>query len=235
MTGLTYLFCRPKAVMVCIAHQYLFLHPDFVFPKENRLSLAFLKFFTRITAIGAAKKLALSFRKMREVPAGGIVVVPPLLRKEVLEMTPTKGDYLHGYLLNSGFSEEIRSWHKAHPSIELHIFWDKKEALPEVKVDSRLSFHQLNDTLFVRYMAGAKAYATTAGFESVCEAMYLGKPVLMVPTHIEQACKHSTPFMPGRRYCGSVRSECFVATVANTSAGSCFFSLGEAGGLVDPA
>lgn len=60
--------------------------------------------------------------------------------------------------------------------------------LPEVKVDSRLSFHQLNDTLFVRYMAGARAYATTAGFESVCEAMYFGKPVLMVPTHIEQAC-----------------------------------------------
>ena len=37
-------------------------------------------------------------------------------------------------------------------------------------------------------MAGCKAYATTAGFESVCEAMYMGKPVLMVPTHIEQAC-----------------------------------------------
>ena len=98
------------------------------------------------------------------------------------------GDYLHGYLLNSGFSEEIRSWHKVHPNVALHIFWDKKEVRPEVKVDSFLSFHQLNDTLFIRYMAGAKAYATTAGFESVCEAMYLGKPVLMVPTHIEQSC-----------------------------------------------
>lgn len=37
-------------------------------------------------------------------------------------------------------------------------------------------------------MSGAKAYATTAGFESVCEAMYMQKPVLMVPTHIEQEC-----------------------------------------------
>lgn len=27
---------------------------------------------------------------------------------------------------------------------------------------------------------------TTAGFESVCEAMYLGKPVMMIPTHVEQ-------------------------------------------------
>lgn len=30
-----------------------------------------------------------------------------------------------------------------------------------------------------------------AGFESVCEAMYLGKPLLMVPAHIEQDCNIS--------------------------------------------
>ena len=76
LTGLTYLLCRPKAIMVCIAHQYLFLHPDFVFPDENRFSLASLKFFTRLTAIGATKKLALSFRQMREVPADRLIVVP---------------------------------------------------------------------------------------------------------------------------------------------------------------
>lgn len=188
LTGLTYLFCRPKATMVCIAHQYLFLHPDFAFPKLNPVSLASLKFFTRITAIGSAKKLALSFRKMREVPAAGIVVVPPLLRKEVLDMPSHRGNYLHGYLLNSGFSEEVKTWHAEHPQIPIHFFWDKKEAGKVTKVDETLSFHQLDDTLFVRYMAGAKGYATTAGFESVCEAMYLDKPVLMVPTHIEQAC-----------------------------------------------
>lgn len=37
-------------------------------------------------------------------------------------------------------------------------------------------------------MAGCYAYASTGGFESICEAMYLGKPVLMVPVHIEQEC-----------------------------------------------
>lgn len=188
LTGLTYLFCRPRALMVCIAHQYLFLHPDFVFPKENLLSLASLKFFTRLTSIGAAKKLALSFRKMREVPAEGIVVVPPLLRKEVLETEPRTGNYLHGYLLNSGFAEEVQRWHSTHPEVAMHFFWDKKGEREERKVDDRLSFHPLDDRLFIHYMAGAKAYATTAGFESVCEAMYLDKPVLMVPTHIEQAC-----------------------------------------------
>lgn len=188
LTGLTYLVYRPKAVLVCVAHQYLFLHPDFEFPRSNQLSLFSLRLFTRVTAIGATKRLALSFRKMREVPRLGIVVVPPLLRQALFEMQPTKGDYLHGYLLNSGFSEEIRQWHQRHPAVAMHFFWDKKDAQVETKIDEGLSFHRLDDQLFLRYMAGAKAYATTAGFESVCEAMYMGKPILMVPTHIEQTC-----------------------------------------------
>jgi hypothetical protein len=37
-------------------------------------------------------------------------------------------------------------------------------------------------------MAGARAVACTAGFESVSEAAYLGKPLLLVPVenHVEQ-------------------------------------------------
>ena len=54
-------------------------------------------------------------------------------------------------------------------------------------------------------MAGAKAYATTAGFESVCEAMYLNKPVLMVPTHIEQACNAFDASLSGA---GTIADRC---------------------------
>ena len=205
LTGFTYFLFRPKALMICIAHQYLFLHPDFKFPDENRLELAMLRFFTRLTAIGAAKKLALSFRKMREYGPEGLIVVPPLLRHEVLDIKPKQGEYLFGYLLNSGFSEEIIDWHRVHPEQELHFFWDRKTETAEFKVDERLSFHQLDDLLFLYYMSGAKAYATTAGFESVCEAMYLGKPILMVPTHIEQACNAYDAALSG----AGIVADCF--------------------------
>lgn len=188
LTGLTYLFCRPHTTMVCIAHQYLFLHPDFTFPRLNRMELFSLKFFTRMTAVGSSKRLALSFRKMRDIPSKGLLVVPPLLRREVLETEPTQGDYLHGYMVNSGFADEIQHWHNRRPSVCMHFFWDKKGVPETFAADANLTFHQLDDVLFLRYLAGAKAYATTAGFESVCEAMYLQKPVLMVPTHIEQSC-----------------------------------------------
>ena len=99
-----------------------------------------------------------------------------------------EGDYILGYMLNAGFSEEVKSWHEAHPEVPLRFFWDKKDAEDVTVIDDTLSFYKLNDKEFIRQMAGCKAYAATGGFESICEAMYMGKPLLMVPSHIEQRC-----------------------------------------------
>ena len=107
LTGMTYLFCRPETTQVCIGHQYLFLHKDFRFPEVNRLHLALLKTFTRITAIGANRMLALSFKRMPDDSRHRIFVVPPLLRKEVLRQPVSQGDYIHGYMVNSGFSTQV--------------------------------------------------------------------------------------------------------------------------------
>ena len=102
--------------------------------------------------------------------------------------TSQKGKYIHGYMLNSGFAEEVQQWHKRHPDVEMHFFWDKTDVPETYEYEPGLTFHYINDEKFLQYMAGCGGYATTAGFESVCEAIYLQKPVLMVPVHIEQAC-----------------------------------------------
>lgn len=189
LAGLTYMMLWPSAPYVCIGHQYIFLHPDFRFPpRKSKLQLALLRLFTRLTSVRAKKRLALSFYGMSEVQSRRLVVVPPLLRKEIALLKPQEGNYIHGYLLNSGFADEIETYHKAHPETPLRFFWDKKGASQQVRVDETLSFFQLDDTSFLKSLAGCKAYATTAGFESICEALYLGKPVMMVPAHIEQDC-----------------------------------------------
>ena len=58
-------------------------------------------------------------------------------------------------------------------------------------------FHPLDDKAFLEHMAGCRAYASTAGFESICEAMYMGKPILMVPAHIEQECNAHDAMLAG--------------------------------------
>lgn len=188
LTGLTYLFMPPRVPQICIGHQYMFLHKDFSFPRISGIELASLRFFTRLTALNAVKKLALSFYTFPEDTEANISVVPPLLRREVLETRPGKGDYIHGYLLNSGYAGEIKQWHYAHPAQPLHFFWDKKGITEKLEITPALTFHPINDRLFLDYMKNCKAYATTAGFESVCEALFLQKPVLMIPVHVEQAC-----------------------------------------------
>lgn len=188
LTGLVYLLCPPRAGQVCIGHQYLFLHPSFEFPKVSRTQLQMLKLFTRATAIGAQRLLALSFRYMPDDPEHRLFVVPPLLREEVLRQTPTQGNYILGYMVNDGFATQVNEWHASHPSTELRFFWDRRGEKKMKRIDKTLSYHQPDDRLFIKEMAGCKAYATTAGFESVCEAIYMGKPVLMVPAHIEQEC-----------------------------------------------
>ncbi len=185
LTGLTYFFFRPPVVQVCVGHQYLFLHREFRFPRVGRFSLALLKAFTRLTSLGAERRLALSFRAMPDDEANSVFVVPPLLRSEVLRTCPEQGDYLHGYLLNAGFSASVEAWHRVHPDRRLHFFRDSGG---DEQVDDTLTFHSLDDAEFLRSLAGSRAYVSTAGFESVCEALYLGKPMLLVPVHIEQEC-----------------------------------------------
>lgn len=188
LCGITYSLFHFGIPEVCIAHQYLFLHPSFQMPKKYPLPESLLKLFTQITCIGASSKLALSIRDNSDTPVHGIKVVPPLLREEAKTVVRHHGDYIMGYILNAGFAEDVKAWHYMHPHTRLHFFWDKKDAPEELKIDDTLTFHRINDVKFLKYMAGCKAYATTAGFESVCEALYMGKPCMMIPAHVEQVC-----------------------------------------------
>jgi len=188
LCGATYGLFNPKPPMINVAHQYYFLTPAFTYTGSDTWQFNLLNFYTRLTTLNSSKILALSFRADDNLQYGKISVVPPLLRQEVLQQKVNNGYYIHGYLLNSGFATELTSWSKNNPEQYLHFFWDKKNVEQTKKLTTTLSMHRLSDTLFLKYMAGCKAYATTGGFESVCEAMYMQKPVLMVPTHIEQEC-----------------------------------------------
>jgi uncharacterized protein (TIGR00661 family) len=93
-------------------------------------------------------------------------------------------------MVNPGYAEEVLSFAKNNPNVYIRAFWDKKGAAENEYPLPNLSFHQVNDQKFLEAMAACKGLLCTAGFESVCEAMFLGKPVVMVPLagQYEQAC-----------------------------------------------
>ncbi|MCE7042133.1 glycosyltransferase family protein [Dyadobacter sp. CY312] len=189
-SGLYNVIFRPKIPMLCIAHQYLLLHPKFVFPKNKTLDRILINLNSKAASWLATKRLALSFREMEGVLKEKISVVPPLLRREVLDLAPSKGDFFLVYMTHHSLSKQIIAWHLAHPNVALHCFWDNSNVSDEFVFDKTLTFHRINSEKYLEKLASCKALVTTAGFESVCEAMYLGKPVMMVPVpnHFEQEC-----------------------------------------------
>jgi uncharacterized protein (TIGR00661 family) len=186
LSGLMRFLYALKVPFIHIGHQFLLNHPDYRFGKGNHHELRLLRLHVLLNNIGATRNLALSFYPLRDYPDEQITVVPPLIRKEVLEAQSTKGDYILVYMLNAGYENEVREWHKRNPSVRLYCFWDKKQAPEEWVVDDCLSFFTIDDAKFIRYMAGCKGYVSTAGFESICEAFYLNKPVMVIPVHVEQ-------------------------------------------------
>ncbi|MCE7067582.1 glycosyltransferase family protein [Dyadobacter sp. CY326] len=198
-SGLYNVLYRSKVPMVCIAHQYLLLHPKFIFPKNSKVNQLIINFNSKLTSWLSAKRLALSFREMESRNDLKITVVPPLLRREVLNTKPTRENFLLVYMTHHSLSQQIINWHLKHPEIKLHCFWDNHDASDEFVFDETLTFHRINSEKYLRMLASCKALVTTAGFESVCEAMYLGKPVMMVPVpnHFEQECNATDGVISG--------------------------------------
>lgn len=188
--GLYNLVYRSQIPMVCIAHQYLLLHPKFVFPENSRLNQFLINLNSKSTSWLAKKRLALSFREIPSRQDLNITVVPPLLRREVTSLLPRSGDYLLVYMTHHSLGNQIIEWHRKHPDVKVHCFWDNPDASDEFAYDETLTFHRINSEKYLNMLAGCHGLVTTAGFESVCEAMFLGKPAMMVPVpnHFEQEC-----------------------------------------------
>ncbi len=179
---------RPR--MVCIGHQYLLLHPEFPFPQMSRIGRWAMLLFIRLCAMGADLRLGLSFRKMPSLPQKRLMVVPPLLRKEIKEMTPVTEDFILAYVLNDGYANDLAAQQCRIPDVRICGFWDRRDAEEVTHLQENLVFCKLNDVAFLDSMRRCRGLMSTAGFESVCEAMYLGKPVYMMPANrqIEQHC-----------------------------------------------
>lgn len=178
----------PKVPVLVVGHQYMLEHPDFVHEKVFKTQQLGMKIYVAVTG-ARSSRLALSFYHAPDLPKRKFFVCPPILRKQLFELRPDfSGGHLLIYLLNHGYAQEIIDWHKANPTIPIHCFYDKPGAPDEDRVDANLTFHKIHGEKFLRMMATARGVACTAGFESVSEGAYLGKPLLLIPVegHLEQ-------------------------------------------------
>jgi hypothetical protein len=89
---------------------------------------------------------------------------------------------LLAYTLNPGYADMVAEWHSRQRGTTVHCYVDGGLQALSVAPAQGFHAHALSADGFLRHLGGCRAYVGTAGFEAVCEALYLGKPALLVPT-----------------------------------------------------
>ena len=188
LVGVFKLLRRHPVPVISVGHQFMLEHPEFVRCRKYALQQWTMRQYVRLTG-ARSTRFALSFYPAAPQPDRGLFVGPPLLRQDLFGLQPdTRGRFLLAYVLNQGYTDEILQWHARYPGIELHCFCEKPKVEPVWRCDATLWFHKLDGMKFLRMMAESRGVACTAGFESLNEAAWLGKPLLVVPVanHVEQ-------------------------------------------------
>ena len=176
---------HPGIRRIGIGHHF-FLHLDgYRCGGGNLLHRWFLECHTRLVMGGCDRVLALSFRET--LGDDRIRVVPPLVRRRFRESTYTPGERYLVYLLNEGFLVDLVTIARADPEFRADIFSDLPRDTP---VPSGITLHHISEQPFQEKMRTCKGLITTAGFDALAEAAYLGVPLGVVPVrnHYEQRC-----------------------------------------------
>jgi uncharacterized protein (TIGR00661 family) len=112
-----------------------------------------------------------------------VKVVGPLLRQVFHELVPSKGDHLVAYF-NQG-KDQLRPRildALAGAGLPIHVYGSDRRGQ-----EGALTFLPLSNLPFLEDLASCRAVISTAGNQLIGEALYLGKPVCVMPeTCVEQ-------------------------------------------------
>lgn len=105
-------------------------------------------------------------------------LVPPIIRQEVLERTPSEQDHILVYYNHGeGADQVLESLRRVDASFVVYGF----PQAPSAEPDAQLILKEPSIDGFLDDLATSRAVICTAGFTLMSEALYLGKPLLVVP------------------------------------------------------
>lgn len=103
-----------------------------------------------------------------------VFLFPPILRRKVLQRTPTAGGHVLVYV-TSGFESLLESLQQFKRETFYVYGYDRDDS------EGVLTFRPFSTDGFLDDLAGARAVIATAGFTLMSEALYLRKPYLALP------------------------------------------------------
>ncbi len=130
------------------------------------------KLIIRVMVFGASKYIVLSFFDV-EPNSSKAIIVPPIVRQEILNLNPTRGEHILVYLT----AEDEKIIPALKDSREKYIVY----GFDRTGREDNVIFKPYGDKDYLSDLETAKGIIATAGFSLMSEAFYLGKPFLAMP------------------------------------------------------
>lgn len=114
--------------------------------------------------------------------ADHVSFVPPILRKEIIEATPSQGNHIVVYQTTQTNKKLIPAL-QGCPNEQFIYYWSNED-----RQDKNICYKKFSTAEFIADLASAKAIITNGGFTLISEAIFLHKPLLCNPVenHYEQ-------------------------------------------------
>lgn len=188
IAGLTYYYLKPSKPQICIANQYTLLRDDYAFMHLNPITHFFTKWFIKATCAGSILRLGLSMTpKETDDIRNQVHPMPPIIRQEIKGLAPHTGDFILAYSVAGPLLKDIEKLLCNHPDLHARLYDDNHPTV-SAALQKRINLCQLSTQHFADAMSQCRVFVSTAGFDVVCEAMYLGKRSILFPSQMEQKC-----------------------------------------------
>lgn len=161
-----------KKPLISIDNQHQLTHTKIDIPFKYRKELFMTKIVINLMVWGAKKYLITSFFKTI-VKNKKAEVLPPIVRKEIIDLKPYYGDYLLVYE-GAELSKILPILKESN--MNCVIFGPHREGQ-----DGNIIFKSFNIEEWLKYLEGAKAVIATGGASLMSECVCLKKPYLVLP------------------------------------------------------
>jgi len=163
---------RLRLPIISIDNQHCLVYGEISYPKKYRREAAAAKLVCRMMTPRANVYLVTSFFTPR-LKNRRTIIVPPILRREILEAQPTTGEAVVVYV-TAPSAELAQLLKKVRQKFICYGFGHEGN-------EENIHFRKPSLETFLHDLVAAKAVIANSGFSLISEALHLGKPYLAWP------------------------------------------------------
>jgi uncharacterized protein (TIGR00661 family) len=159
---------------ISLDHQHVITHCRFDIPREERLSYRMTSFPVKHLFSEASKYIILSFFQLPVVDSNKVEMTPPILRREILDISPTDGEHVLVYQTSPTFHALFEVLAQIKRKFLIYGFGNRADY-------KNLEFKGFSREGFLNDLASAHYAITNGGHNVISESLFMGKPVFSFP------------------------------------------------------